>query len=87
MGIDKSQVRAVSKDMASLLQGYLVVILAQELPTKFLINKQDRGEIRRLPRDTKCPLCKDNIEDISSFNPKMRSRYYHTGTMQVQNTS
>ena len=46
MGIDKSQVRAVSKDMASLLQGYLVVILAQELPTKFLINKQDRNEIR-----------------------------------------
>ena len=66
--------RSTDKSMTSQFEGYLASILDQEIPTKYLINKQQK----EAGKETTCNT-KHSIEDVNhtiSSYPEMSVRYY-----------
>ena len=63
--IKLSKTRAVNKAVSSHFEGYLNAIHDQEFSTKFLINKRQRDSGQEPTCNTKCRLCKNNIEDVN----------------------
>ena len=77
--IKLSKTRAVNKTVSSHFEGYLNAIHDQEIPTKFLINKRQRDSGQEPTCNTKCRLCKNNVEDVNhiiSSCPEMSVRFY-----------
>ena len=50
--------RSTDKSMTSQVEGYLVSIHDQEIPTKYLINKRQKEAGKETTCNTKCRLCK-----------------------------
>ena len=77
--IKLNKTRAVNKTVSSHFEGYLNATHDQEIPTKFLINKRQRGSGQEPICNTKCRLCKNNVEDVNdiiSSCPGMSIRFY-----------
>ena len=65
--------------MLACLLPYLLTIRDQEIPTKSLINKCLCDSGQELTCNTKCRLCKNNVEDVNhiiSSCPEMSIRFY-----------
>ena len=77
--IKLNKTRAVNKTVSSHFEGYLNAIHDQEIPTKFLINKHQRDPGQEPTCNTKCRLCKNNVEDVNhiiSSCPEMSIQFY-----------
>ena len=67
------------KSITSKFEGYLASIHDQEIPTKCLINKQQKEVGKETTCNTKCRLCKYSTEDVNHIIhscPEMSVRYY-----------
>ena len=77
--IKLSKTRAVNKTVSSHFEGYLNAIHDQETHTKFLINKRQCDSGQEPTYNTKCRLCKNNVEDVNhiiSLCPETSVRFY-----------
>ena len=78
--IDKQQSLAWKKDrfITSDLEGYKSTVNEQELPTKYIRNKRERGSGKTPTYNNKCRLCHTAIEDVTHVIcncPEMSARY------------
>ena len=79
--IDKQQSLAWKKDrfITSDLERYKSTVNEQELPTKYIRNKRERGSGKTPTYNNKCRLCHTAIEDVTHVIcncPEMSARYY-----------
>ena len=76
---EKSNSRSINKNMMTHFEGYYSAIHDQELPTNYLKNKCDDDDGKKLTCNSKCRLCKTNIEDLKHIISRCQnisSRYY-----------
>ena len=74
-----SNSRSTDKSMMSQFEGHLASIHDQEIPTKYLINKQQKEAGKETTCNTECRLCEHSTEDVNhiiSSCPEMSVRYY-----------